>query len=80
MFKYAIQCGSHKMYWKTHPENFIEDDFDFGIKFPADNDTDKFEEFNQNVSVSKVRSWWWEWANNCKQKILNKMLNAILMP
>ena len=32
---------------------FIEDDFHFdGIKFPADNDTDTFEELNQNVSVN----------------------------
>ena len=52
-FKYAIQCCSHKMYWKTHPENFIEDDFHFdGIKIQTDNDTDKFEELNQNVSVN----------------------------
>ena len=59
-FKSAIQCGSHKVYWTTHPENFyhyknIEDDLHFdGIKFPANNDTDKFEELNQNVSVSML--------------------------
>ena len=57
-FKHAIQCGSQKRYWKTHPENFchyknIEDNLHFdGIKFPANNDTDKFEELNQNVSVN----------------------------
>ena len=55
---FAIQCGSHKRYWKTHPENFchyknIEYNLHFdGIKFPANNDTDKFEELNQNVSVN----------------------------
>ena len=56
-FKYGIQCGSHKMYWTTHPENFhhyenIEDDLHVdGIKFPANNDTDKFEHI-QNVSLN----------------------------
>ena len=46
------------MYWTTHPENFyhykhIEDDLHFdGVKFPANNDTDKFEELSQNVSVN----------------------------
>ena len=31
----------------------IEDNLHFdGIKFPANNDTDKFEELNQNVSVN----------------------------
>ena len=39
-FKYAIQCGSHKMYWKTHPGNFyhyknIEDDLHFDAKKPS---------------------------------------------
>jgi len=34
---------------------FIEDDVHFeGIKFPADNDTDKFEELNQNVSANML--------------------------
>ena len=38
---------------KLTQRTFIEDDFHFdGIKFPADNDTDKFEELNQNVSVN----------------------------
>ena len=56
-FKYAIQCGSHKTYWNTHPENWyhyknIEDDLHFDtIKFPANGDTDKFE-LNQNVSLN----------------------------
>ena len=58
-FKYAIQCGYHKIYEKSHPENFyhykkIEDGLGFdGITFPANNnDIDKFEELNQNVSVN----------------------------
>ena len=57
-FKNAIQCGFHKIYEKGHSENFyhyrkIEDDLHFdGIKFSANNDTDKFEELNQNVSVN----------------------------
>ena len=38
---------------KLTQRTFMEDDFHFdGIKFPADNDTDKFEELNQNVSVN----------------------------
>ena len=38
---------------KLTQRTFIEDDFHFdGIKFPADNDTDTFEELNQNVSVN----------------------------
>ena len=58
-FKYAIQCGYHKIYEKSHPENFyhykkIEDCLGFdGINFPANNnDIDKFEELNHNVSVN----------------------------
>ena len=58
-FKYAIQCGYHKIYEKSHPENFyhykkIEDCLNFDdISFPANNnDIDKFEELNQNVSVN----------------------------
>ena len=58
-FKYAIQCGYHKIYEKSHPENFyhykkIEDGLGFdGINFPANNnDIDKFEELNHNVSVN----------------------------
>ena len=36
----------------SHYKN-IEDDLHFdGIKFQASNDTDKFEELNQNVSVN----------------------------
>ena len=56
-FKYAIQCGSHKTYWNTHPENWyhyknIENDLHFdGIKFPANDDTDKFK-INENVSLN----------------------------
>ena len=48
-FKYAIQCGYHKIYEKSHPENIyhykkIEDGLGFdGINFPANNnDIDKF--------------------------------------
>ena len=58
-FKYAIQCGYHKIYEKSHPENIyhykkIEDGLGFdGISFPANNnDVDKFEELNHNVSVN----------------------------
>ena len=58
-FQYAIQCGYHKIYEKSHPENFyhykkIEDGLGFdGINFPANNnDIDKFEELNHNVSVN----------------------------
>ena len=58
-FKYAIQCGYHKIYEKSHSENFyhykkIEDGLSFdGINFPANNnDIDKFEELNHNVSVN----------------------------
>ena len=40
---------------KLTQRTFIEDDVHFdGIKFPADNDTDKFEELNQNVSVNML--------------------------
>ena len=56
-FKYAIQCGYHKIYEKSHSENFyhykkIEDCLNFGgVTFPANNnDIDKFEELNHNVS------------------------------
>ena len=55
----AIQCGYHKIYEKSHPENFchykkIEDGLNFDVlKFPANNhDIDKFEELNHNVSVN----------------------------
>ena len=58
-FKYAIQCGYHKIYEKSHPENIyhykkIEDGLGFdGINFPANNnDIDKSEELNHNVSVN----------------------------
>ena len=58
-FKYAIQCGYHKIYEKSHSENFyhykkIEDCLNFdGVTFPANNnDIDKFEELNHNVSVN----------------------------
>ena len=58
-FKYAIQCGYHKIYEKSHPEIFyhynkIEDCLKFdGVTFPANNnDIDKFEELNHNVSVN----------------------------
>ena len=58
-FKYAIQCGYHKIYEKSHSEKFyhykkIEDGLCFdGINFPANNnDIDKFEELNHNVSVN----------------------------
>ena len=58
-FKYAIQCGYHKIYEKSHPQNFyhhkkIEDDLNLaGVNFPANNnDIDKFEELNHNVSVN----------------------------
>ena len=57
-FKYAIQCGYHKIYEKSHPENFyhyknIENDLHLdGRKFPANNDTHKFEELSQNVSAN----------------------------
>ena len=58
-FKYAIQCGYHKIFEKSHSENFYhykkkEDGLSFdGINFPANNnDIDKFEELNHNVSVN----------------------------
>ena len=58
-FKYAIQCGYHKIFEKSHSENFyhykkIEDGLNFdGVTFPANNnDIDKFEELNHNVSVN----------------------------
>ena len=58
-FKYAIQCGYHKIYEKSHPQNFyhhkkIDDDLNLaGVNFPANNnDIDKFEELNHNVSVN----------------------------
>ena len=58
-FKYAIQCGYHKIFEKSHSENFyhykkIEDCLNFdGVTFPANNnDIDKFEELNHNVSVN----------------------------
>ena len=58
-FQYAIQCGYHKIYEKSHPEKFyhykkIEDCLNFdGVTFPANNnDIDKFEELNHNVSVN----------------------------
>ena len=48
-FQFAIQCGYHKIYEKSHPENVyhykkIEDGLGFDI--------DKFEELNHNVSVN----------------------------
>ena len=58
-FKYAFQCGYHKIYEKSHSENFyhytkIEDCLNFEcLTFPANNnDIDKFEELNHNVSVN----------------------------
>ena len=58
-FKYAVQCGYHKIYEKSHSEIFyhykkIEDCLNFdGLTFPANNnDIDKFEELNHNVSVN----------------------------
>ena len=58
-FAYAIQCGYHKIYEKSHSENFyhykkIEDCLNFdGVNFPANNnDIDRFEELNHNVSVN----------------------------
>ena len=58
-FKYAIQCGYHKIYEKSHSDNFyhykkIEDCLNFdGVTFPANNnDIDKFEELHHNVSVN----------------------------
>ena len=40
---------------KLTQRTFTEDDVHFeGIKFPADNDTDKFEELNQNVSANML--------------------------
>ena len=46
------------MFYVCYPGNVyhyknVEDDLHFdGIHFPANNDTDKFEELNQNVSVN----------------------------
>ena len=58
-FKYAIQCGFQKIYEKSHSEKFyhykkIEDGLDFdGKNFPANNDDiNKFEKLNQNVSAN----------------------------
>ena len=57
-FQYAIQCGYHKIYEKSHSGNFyhykkIEDCLNFdGVTFPANNDIDRFEELNHNVSVN----------------------------
>ena len=57
-----------------------EDDLHFdGIKFPANNDIDKFEELNQNVSVNML-----EVDDENEQTVISrrlldiKMLNAIL--
>ena len=74
-FKYVIQCGSRKVYWTTHPENFYhyknkEDDLHFGgITFPASNDTDRFEELNQNVSVDMF-----EVADGNEQTVKSRIL------
>ena len=59
-FQYAIQCGYHKIYEKSHRENVyhykrsIEDGLNFdGFNFPANNnDIDEFEELNHSASVN----------------------------
>ena len=59
---------------------FIEDDLHFdGLKFPANNDTAKFEELNQNVSVNMFEVDDENVQTIISRKLSIKMLNAILM-
>ena len=58
-FEYAFQCGYHKIFEKSHSEFFyhfkkLEDCLNFyGVTFPTNNnDNDKFEELNHNLSVN----------------------------
>ena len=56
-----------------------EDDLHFdGIKFPANNDIDKFEELNQNVSVNMLEVDENEQTVISRRLLDIKMLNAIL--
>ena len=65
---------------KVIQRTFIEDDLHFdGLKFPANNDTDKFEELNQNVSVNMVEVDDENVQTIISRKLSKKMLNAILM-
>ena len=58
-FKYAVECGFYKIYEKSHPENFyhykkLNSELNFeGVNFPANNnDIDRFEENNKDVSIN----------------------------
>ena len=65
---------------KVIQRTFIEDDLHFdGLTFPANNDTDKFEEFNQNVSVNMFEVDDENVQTIISRKLSKKMLNAILM-
>ena len=65
---------------KVIQRTFIEDDLHFdGLKFPANNDTDKFEELNQNVSVNMFEVDDENVQTIISRKLSKKMLNAILM-
>jgi len=65
---------------KVIQRTFIEDDLHVdGLKFPANNDTDKFEELNQNVSVNMFEVDDENVQAIISRKLSKKMLNAILM-
>ena len=65
---------------KVIQRTFIEDDLHFdGLKFPANNDTDKFQELNQNVSVNMFEVDDENVQTIISRKLSKKMLNAILM-
>ena len=65
---------------KVIQRTFIEDDLHFdGLKFPANNDTDTFEELNQNVSVNMFEVDDENVQTIISRKLSKKMLNAILM-
>ena len=49
------------------------------LKNPANNDTDKFEELNQNLSVNMFEVDHENEQIVIRRKLLKKMLNAILM-
>ena len=75
-FKYSVQCAYNKIYEKKHPEYFyhykkVECDLYFnGINFPANNnDINKFEENNPNVSINVF-----EVDDETEQIIINRRL------
>ena len=58
----------------------VEDDLHFdGIKIPANNDTDNFEELNQNVSVNMFEVDDENVQTVISRTLSKKMLNAVLI-